>query len=78
MQQSLTAMVGMNDLPELVVRRIREFLQRKTPGQIILDVDGGGRVVHVQLTEHIRLTEKRTVERREERRSEPSLRLDSH
>ena len=68
----------MNDLPELVVRRIREFLQRKTPGQIILDVDGGGRVVHVQLTEHIRVTEKNNGPRREDRRSEPSLRLDSH
>jgi hypothetical protein len=53
----------MNDLPELVVRRIREFLQRKTPGQIVLDVDGGGRVVHVQLTEHIRLTEKQSPSR---------------
>jgi hypothetical protein len=71
-------MVGMSELPEQVVRRIREFLQRKTPGQIILDVDGGGRVVHVQLTEHIRLTEKNGGSRREERRSEPSLRLDSH
>jgi hypothetical protein len=71
-------MVGMNDLPEQVVRRIREFLQRKTPGQIILDVDGGGRVVHVQLTEHIRLTEKNGAARREERGGEPSLRLDSH
>ncbi len=71
-------MVGMNDLPEQVVRRIREFLQRKTPGQIILDVDGGGRVVHVQLTEHIRLTEKQSAARREEGGSEPSLRLDSH
>jgi hypothetical protein len=59
-------MVGMNELPEQVVRRIREFLQRKTPGQIILDVDGGGRVVHVQLTEHIRLTEKNGGARREE------------
>jgi hypothetical protein len=69
----------MNDLPELVVRRIREFLQRKTPGQIILDVDGGGRVVHVQLTEHIRLTEKPSSARREEGKSSgPSLRLDSH
>ena len=69
----------MNDLPELVVRRIREFLERKTPGQIILDVDGGGRVVHVQLTEHIRLTEKQSPARREEGRSRaPSLRLDSH
>jgi hypothetical protein len=45
-------------LPEQVLRRIREFLQRKTPGQIVLDVDGGGRVVHVQLTEHIRLTSR--------------------
>jgi hypothetical protein len=58
-------MIGMNDLPEQVVRRIREFLGRKTPGQIILDVDGGGRVVHVQLTEHIRLTERQSVARGE-------------
>jgi hypothetical protein len=68
----------MNDLPETVVRRIREFLQRKTPGQIVLDVDGGGRVVHVQLTEHIRLTEKQNAPRAESGRSERSLILDSH
>ena len=43
-------------LPDLALQRIREFLQRKTAGQIVLNVDGGGRVVHVQLTEHIRLT----------------------
>jgi hypothetical protein len=45
-----------NGLPDLALQRIREFLQRKTAGQIVLNVDGGGRVVHVQLTEHIRLT----------------------
>jgi hypothetical protein len=45
-----------NGLPDDALRRIREFLQRKTPGQIVLNVDGGGRVVHVQLTEHIRFT----------------------
>jgi hypothetical protein len=45
-----------NGLPDDALRRIREFLQRKIPGQIVLNVDGGGRVVHVQLTEHIRFT----------------------
>jgi hypothetical protein len=45
-----------NGLPDQALQRIREFLQRKTAGQIVLNVDGGGRVVHVQLTEHIRLT----------------------
>jgi hypothetical protein len=45
-----------NGLPDDALRRIREFLQRKTAGQIVLNVDGGGRVVHVQLTEHIRFT----------------------
>jgi hypothetical protein len=48
-------------LPDQALRRIRDFLQRKTPGQIVLNVDGGGRVVHVQLTEHIRLTGKESV-----------------
>jgi hypothetical protein len=48
-------------LPDQALRRIREFLQRKTAGQIVLNVDGGGRVVHVQLTEHIRLTGKESL-----------------
>jgi hypothetical protein len=47
-----------NGLPDHALRRIREFLQRRTPGQIVLDVDGGGRIVHVQLTEHMRFTAK--------------------
>jgi hypothetical protein len=50
-----------NGLPDQALHRIREFLQRKTAGQIVLNVDGGGRVVHVQLTEHIRLTGKESV-----------------
>jgi hypothetical protein len=50
-----------NGLPDQALRRIREFLERKTASQIVLDVDGGGRVVHVQLTEHIRLTGKEGV-----------------
>jgi hypothetical protein len=50
-----------NGLPDVALRRIREFLQRKTAGQIVLNVDGGGRVVHVQLTEHIRLTGQESV-----------------
>jgi hypothetical protein len=48
-------------LPDQALQRIREFLQRKTAGQIVLNVDGGGRVVHVQLTEHIRLTGQESV-----------------
>ena len=50
-----------NGLPDQALRRIREFLQRKIPGQIVLDVDGGGRVVHVQLTEHMRFTGKESA-----------------
>jgi len=50
-----------NGLPDQALRRIREFLQRKTPGQIVLDVDGGGRIVHVQLTEHMRFTGKESA-----------------
>jgi hypothetical protein len=50
-----------NGLPDQALQRIREFLQRKTAGQIVLNVDGGGRVVHVQLTEHIRLTGQESV-----------------
>jgi hypothetical protein len=50
-----------NGLPDQALRRIREFLERKTAGQIVLNVDGGGRIVHVQLTEHIRLAGKESV-----------------
>jgi hypothetical protein len=46
------AMVGI--LPDDIAKRIREFMEKRVNGQIVLDVCNG-RIEHIELTTHIRV-----------------------
>jgi len=42
-------------VPPDALERLKAFLAGKRSGQIVMDVDGGGKIVHVAITEHYRL-----------------------